>query len=45
VIGGAADKVKDGVLVDPSFLDFALPALDRLIVMSRHESPSQRLIV
>jgi chromate reductase, NAD(P)H dehydrogenase (quinone) len=34
VIGGAADKVRDGVLVDSACLGFLLPALERLIVMS-----------
>ena len=45
VIGGAADKVRDGVLVDPACLDFVLPALGRLIAMSCNNHSSQRSIV
>src|SRR5260370_24625455 len=35
VIGGVAEKIKDGILIDESCRRFALAAVDRLIAMSR----------
>jgi chromate reductase, NAD(P)H dehydrogenase (quinone) len=43
VIGDAAGKIRDGVLVDQSCLSFALAAADRLIAMCRNDHRSRRL--
>lgn len=45
VIGGVAEKTRDGVFVDQPSLRFALAALDRLIAMSRNDHSSRRLSV
>jgi chromate reductase len=44
VIGGIANKIKNGLLADEASLSFSLGALDRLIAMSRNDRASQRLL-